>query len=262
VAPVQDLSHVDAAGHGPAVLRIVVADDDYLVLQGIVRLIDAADDMHVVACAISEEEALEAVATQRPDVVITAVDLAPLHGHEGLRLASRLRREQPDTAVIVLAADIQVAYASRLFAEGAVGRGLLRKGRGAGRHDLVAAVREVALGGSVLDPDVIERLVARPRREHGPLGGLTAREREVLSLLADGHSNASIADVLVLTKRSVEKHVSEIFTKLAVPDDAATSRRVAVALLYLRATGALTLAERERPDEPASDEPRSLPLPG
>jgi DNA-binding NarL/FixJ family response regulator len=118
----------------------------------------------------------------------------------------------------------------------------------------------VALGGSVLDPDVIERLVARPRREHGPLGGLSAREREVLTLLAEGHSNASIADVLVLTKRSVEKHVSEIFTKLAVPDDAATSRRVAVALLYLRATGALTLAERS--DEPASDEPRSLPLPG
>jgi DNA-binding NarL/FixJ family response regulator len=260
VAPVEDLSRVDAAGHGSAALRIVVADDDYLVLQGIVRLIDAAEDMSVVACATNEEDALEAVIAERPNVVITAVDLAPRHGHEGLRLASRLRREQPETAVIVLAADVQVAYASRLFAEGAVGRGLLRKGRGAGRHDLVAAVREVALGGSVLDPDVIERLVARPRREHGPLGGLSAREREVLSLLADGHSNASIADVLVLTKRSVEKHVSEIFTKLAVPADAATSRRVAVALLYLRATGALTLAERG--DEPAPDEPRSLPLPG
>jgi DNA-binding NarL/FixJ family response regulator len=222
------------------VTRVVVGAGAFLERQGIARVLDAATDIDVVAWASSESGTLSAVERESPDVVLVDVPMAPTHTDEGIRLARRLRSEHPAIGVVALSPGTHPEHAVRLFASGARGRAYLLAGRLESGEELVGAIRDVALGGTTVHPVVVDMLVhAQQEADEGRLERLTARELEVLSLVAEGLSNASVAEQLALTKRAVEKHIGEIFARLGLHDDPDVSRRVTATLLFLREAGRL-----------------------
>jgi DNA-binding NarL/FixJ family response regulator len=212
-------------------VRVVVADDSTLLREGVVRLLEEAG-LEVVGQAADAEDLLRKVRAHKPDVAIVDVRMPPTHTDEGLRAAREIRAELPEVAVLVLSQYVEVAYARELLAESAEGLGYLLKDRVADVGALTDAVRRVGAGGSALDPEVVSQMLGRRRRED-PLGELTPREREVLGLMAEGRSNASIAGELVVTERAVEKHVTGIFSKLGLEAGGEDHRRVVAVLRFL-----------------------------
>ena len=221
----------------PTVLRIVFAEDNYLVREGTTALLSETDEVEVVATATTFDELLEAVAKETPDAVLTDIRMPPTGTDEGIRAAKRVRQEHPDIGVLVLSQFADEAYAFDLLKDGAAGLGYLLKERVGDLEELVRALKEVAKGGSVLDPKVVEALVAaKDRMAHSPLALLTEREREVLSHMAQGENNAAIATSLFLTERAVEKHINALFHKLDLTEEPAVHRRVMAVLAFLRET--------------------------
>jgi DNA-binding NarL/FixJ family response regulator len=213
-------------------VRIVIAEDAAVLRDGLAQIL--ASRGHTVVAAVADGDALyAAVAEHRPDVAVVDIRMPPTHTDEGLRAALRVRRDHPDSGVLVFSQYIEARYAADLLAGGAQGVGYLLKDRVADVSDFVDALSRVAAGGTVLDPEVVTQMFATSRRA-GDLGALTAREREVLALMAEGRSNSAIADQLVLAYGSVEKHVTSIFTKLDLPPSSGDHRRVLAVLRYLR----------------------------
>ena len=211
-------------------MRVVLGEDSLLLRAGIARLLDDAG-IEVVGQAGDLDDLLRKVRAHKPDVAIVDIRMPPTHTDEGLRAAQIIRSELPGTAVLVLSQYVEKEYAAELLAENAEGVGYLLKDRVADIDRFIDAVRRVADGGSVLDPEVVSQMLAR--RATGPLDELTPREREVLALMAEGRSNHSIATELVVTERAVEKHVTNIFGKLGLPATAEDHRRVLAVLTYL-----------------------------
>ena len=213
-------------------MRVVIAEDLALLRDGLSRLL--ADGGFEVVAAVEDGSSLVRVAvTEKPDVAVVDVRLPPTFRDEGIRAAIEARRRVPELAVLVLSQYVEQTYAADLLADGRGGIGYLLKERVADTRDFVEAVRRVAEGGTALDPEVVRQLVAR----RGPLAELTPREREVLGLMAEGRSNAGIAEALVITESAVEKHVGRIFEKLALPGAGSDHRRVLAVLAYLRESG-------------------------
>ncbi len=213
-------------------MRVVIAEDLALLRDGIVRLLRDSG-MEVVAAVEDGDALVDAVARERPDVAVVDVRLPPSFRDEGLRAALEARRRVPGTAVLVVSQYVEQTYAVELLADGAGGVGYLLKERIADPADFVEAVRRVAGGGTAMDPEVVAQLVAR-RGRASTLGDLTPREREVLELMAEGRSNAAIAESLVVTEGAVEKHVSNIFGKLGLTSSEGAHRRVLAVLAFLR----------------------------
>jgi len=210
----------------------VVAEDSVLLREGIVRLLEEAQ-LEVVAQAGDADDLLRKVRAHKPDVAIVDVRMPPDNTDDGLRAARQIRDELPDVAVLVLSQYIEEEYAANLLAGGSEGVGYLLKDRVAEIDRFIDAVRRVAEGGTALDPEVVSQLMGR-RRRNDPLEELTAREREVLGLMAEGRSNQAIAKELVVSERAVEKHVTSIFSKLGLVTSATDHRRVLAVLAYLR----------------------------
>jgi DNA-binding NarL/FixJ family response regulator len=213
-------------------LRVVIADDSVLLREGIVRLLEEAG-FEVVGQAGDGEDLLRKVGAHKPDVAVVDVRMPPTHSDEGLRAAHRIRAEHPGTAVLVLSQYVDEAYALDLLSESTESVGYLLKDRVADVDSFTDAVRRVADGGSALDPEVVGLLLGRRRRDD-PLVALTAREREVLALMAEGRSNSAMAEALGVSERAVEKHVTAIFSKLDLPRAVADHRRVLAVLTFLR----------------------------
>ncbi len=219
-------------------IRVVVAEDNYLVREGVRQLLESAEGIELVAVCEDLPSLEAAVAQSHPEVVLTDIRMPPDHRDEGLRLADRLRDTDPHVGVVVLSQYAEPEYALSLLEKGAAGRAYLLKERVSDVTQLVTAIREVAAGGSVIDPSVVGLLVAaRGRARRSPLDELTPREREVLQLLAEGRNNAGIAAQLALTERAVEKHINAIFSKLGLSEEPDVHRRVKAALTYLAAMG-------------------------
>lgn len=215
-------------------IRIVLADDSYLARLALKHLFEGSASMVVVGECEDSEHVAPVVDSARADLLITDIRMPPSNQDEGIRLAARLRETHPALGVIVLSTYAEVAYALKLFESGCDSRGYLLKDRIRSRQQVLDAVVTVANGGSVTDPTVVEELVrSRVGTSRSRLDELTPRELETLALVAEGRSNADIAEVLVLTKRAVEKHVNAIFAKLELGDPDHVSRRVKAALLYL-----------------------------
>ena len=217
-------------------LRVVFAEDNYLVRQGVTSLLTEVEDIDVVAVATDLASLLRAVAESSPDVVLTDIRMPPTNTNEGIEAARQIRSRHPGVGVVVLSQYVEEDYVFELLADGVAGLGYLLKERVTDLDELARALREVARGGSVLDPVVVETLVAR-RHEHGPLLGLTDREREVLHEMAAGRNNATIAKTLFMSDRAVEKQIGSLFQKLGLVDEHEVSRRVMAVLAYLKATG-------------------------
>jgi DNA-binding NarL/FixJ family response regulator len=215
----------------PATIRVVIAEDGVLLREGLAGLLERFG-LQTVA-AVGDAEALKtAVAEHAPDLVITDIRMPPGFTDEGLRAAVELRRVHPGLAVVALSQYVQHSYAADLLDSGdGRGVGYLLKDRVVDVEDFVAALRRVAAGGTVVDPQVISQLV---RRRRDPLSSLSTREREVLALMAEGHSNAAIARQLVVSEAAVGKHVGNILAKLRLPQTDDTNRRVLAVLAYLR----------------------------
>jgi DNA-binding NarL/FixJ family response regulator len=221
----------------PVPLRVVFAEDNYLVREGTVALLHEASEVEIVDTASTFDELLAAVAARSPDAVLTDIRMPPTGSDEGIRAAKQIRAEHPSTGVVVLSQFADELYVYELLKDGAEGLGYLLKERVADVDELVRALQQVARGGSVLDPKVVEALVAaKDRMAHSPLAQLTDREREVLSLMAQGLNNASIAKVLFLTDRAVEKHINSMFHKLGLTEEPDVHRRVMAVLAFLRET--------------------------
>jgi len=210
-------------------MRVVIAEDSVLLREGLVRLL--ADAGHDVVAATGEaEEFLRAVDAKLPDAVVVDVRMPPTFTDEGLRAALVVRRRWPETGVLVLSQYVEERYATELLSDRPHGVGYLLKDRVADLAEFLEALSRVAAGGSVLDPEVVAQLLARSRH---PLAGLTAREREVLALMAEGRSNSAIAGALVVSDGAVEKHINSIFAKLGLPPAEQDHRRVLAVLRYL-----------------------------
>jgi len=217
-------------------IRVVIADDAHVIREGLAATLSAAPDIELVGICSDGNELRAAIAAQHPDVVITDVRMPPGGDGEGIRIASSLRKSDPEVGVVVLTQYVESAYAVALMRDGSSGRGYLLKDRVRNRQELLSDIRTVAAQGSVLDPCVIEALIeGRAREADSPLARLTPREREVLAELAEGKSNTAIAESLVVTRRAVEKHVNSIFAKLDLARTDSVSRRVKAALLFLAA---------------------------
>jgi DNA-binding NarL/FixJ family response regulator len=213
-------------------VRVVVADDSVLLREGVVRLLGEGG-FDVVAQAGDADDLRRKVYAHKPDVAVIDVRMPPDNTDDGLRAALEIHERQPDTAVLVLSQYVEEGYALDLVTEGGGGVGYLLKDRVADVDRFLESVRQVAEGGTALDPEVVSRLLGR-RRRRDPLEAVTPREREVLELMAEGRSNAAIAEALVITDRAVEKHVTSIFGKLSLAPAAGDHRRVLAVLTYLR----------------------------
>ena len=214
-------------------LRIVLADDNFLVREGVKLLIESVPDLELVGTCGDYAALLRAVDKHEPDVVVTDIRMPPGGSDEGIRAAEELRGSHPTVGVLVLSAYAEPAYALRLLEGGSSGRAYLLKDRVADIDQLVDAIRAVADGGSVIDPRVVETLVAaQSTRRASRLERLTPRELEVLGQIAQGKNNAAIAASLFLTERAVEKHINAIFAKLGLSHERDTNRRVRAVLLY------------------------------
>jgi DNA-binding NarL/FixJ family response regulator len=220
------------------VLRVLVAEDNLLVREGIVKLLDACEDTTVVGACSTYDELLAAAAAEEPDVVLTDIRMPPTGTDEGIRAAMALRESNPKIGVVVLSQYAEPAYAIALFEHGSDGRGYLLKERVSDAGQIVHAIQEVARGGSVIDPIVVETLVqSRLKRSASPIDSLTPREREVLEEMAQGRNNAGIAAALFLSERAVEKHINALFSKLGLSEEPDTHRRVKAVLLFLAGSG-------------------------
>jgi DNA-binding NarL/FixJ family response regulator len=212
-------------------MRVVIAEDAALFREGLTRLI--TDRGHEVAAAVGDAGALlQAVATHDPDVAVVDIRMPPTHTDEGLRAAIELRRKHPRTGVLVLSQYVETRYAARLLEGNAGGVGYLLKDRVADVAEFADALNRVAAGGTALDPEVVSQLLRVSRQAQG-VATLTPRERDVVSLMAEGRSNAGIAAALVVSAGVVEKHVASIFGKLGLPQSEADNRRVLAVLRYL-----------------------------
>ena len=215
-------------------IRVVLAEDNLLIREGVRRLLEAQEDVELAASCGDFDALLAAVEAERPDVVITDIRMPPTGTDEGIRAADRLRTSHPEMGVVVLSQYDDAEYALALLERGSSGRAYLLKERVSRPDQLMAAIREVAQGGSVIDPRVVEGLVAqRTRVANSPIAELTARERDVLASMAEGKTNAAIADALTLTPRAVEKHINAIFSKLPLEQPRDVDRRVTAVLLFL-----------------------------
>jgi DNA-binding NarL/FixJ family response regulator len=211
-------------------VRAVIAEDSVLLRVGLVKVLEAVG-FEVVAAVSDADALLTAVEEHRPQVVVTDVRMPPGFTDEGVRAALLIRRQWPDIAVLLLSQYVEERYAADLLSSNTSGVGYLLKERVANVDDFVDALQRVAAGGTALDPEVVAQLLVRRHRD--PLEKLTARERDVLGLMAQGHSNAAIAGSLVISDSAVAKHISSIFTKLELPAADATHRRVLAVLRYL-----------------------------
>jgi DNA-binding NarL/FixJ family response regulator len=215
-------------------IRLVLADDHYLVREGVRRLVETRPDIEVTAVCGDLDSLLAAVDAERPDVVVTDIRMPPSDSDEGIQAAARLRATNPEVGVVVLSQYANPTYLLALLEGGSARRAYLLKERVNNLDHLVGAIRAVAEGGSVIDPKVVEALVAEnARAEDSPLNQLTRRERDVLREMAEGKNNAAIADALVLTERSVEKVIHSIFLKLGLTWETAVHKRVKAVCLYL-----------------------------
>jgi DNA-binding NarL/FixJ family response regulator len=215
-------------------IRIALGEDSLIVREGIRQLLAIDPDVDVVAAVSDADSLREACDLHHPHVVLTDIRMPPSGTDEGIRLAEELRDRHPDIGVVVLSQYADPLYALALLDRGSDRRAYLLKERVHNRAELMAAIRAVADGGSMIDPKIVEALVAaRSRAERSPLNELTAREREVLSEIAQGKSNTAIAESLFLTKRAVEKHINSIFLKLGLADAEDVSKRVKAALMFL-----------------------------
>jgi DNA-binding NarL/FixJ family response regulator len=217
-------------------LRVVLADDNYLVREGLAALLTEVDDLDLVDVVADPDLLLASVAAHSPDAVLTDIRMPPTHTDEGIVAAKRIRSEHPATGVVVLSQYVEEDYAFDLLADGVAGMGYLLKERVGDLEELVHALTTVARGGSALDPMVVEALLAR-RSGDGPLLGLTDRERDVLSVMATGRNNATIAKTLFMSDRAVEKHIGAVFQKLGLVDEHEVNRRVMAVLAYVEAKG-------------------------
>lgn len=219
-------------------LRVVLAEDNYLVREGVARLLAGEADLEVAATCEDLDGLLAAVAADPPDVVVTDIRMPPTGSDEGVRAANALRRSHPEVGVVVLSQYVEPGYALALLEDGSEGRAYLLKERVSDVGQLRHAIGEVARGGSVIDPKVVEALVeARTRSRGSALRFLTPRESEVLAEMAQGRNNAGIAAALGLSERAVEKHINSVFAKLALSEEPDSHRRVKAVLLYLADQG-------------------------
>ncbi|MDQ1663106.1 MAG: hypothetical protein QOJ68_3086 [Blastococcus sp.] len=219
----------------PDRLSVVIAEDNYLVREGTRRLLEDSGAVDVLAGVGNAEELLEAVGALAPAAVLTDIRMPPGHQVEGIDAAHAIRARYPSVGVVVLSQYSDATYAVRLFRNGTDGLGYLLKSNVGEVDDLVHALREVALGRSVVDAGVVERLVQfRTRQAESPVRGLAPRELEVLREMAEGKTNGAIAESLHLSESAIEKHVNAIFSKLSLSEERKLSRRVAAVLTYLR----------------------------
>lgn len=213
-------------------MRIVLADDSFLFREGLVRILHEAS-FDVVGQASDGSELLAVIAATNPDLAIVDIRMPPTHTTEGIEAARKIGISHPGVGVLVLSQFIEASYAQQLFEDHSAGRGYLLKDSVGDLDALAGAIRQVGAGGFVVDPDVVASLVGRPNPPSA-VGALTGREREILSLMAEGHSNMAIGDRLVLSQRTVESHVRAIFQKLDLPPTDEVHRRVLAVLAYLR----------------------------
>ncbi len=215
-------------------IRVVVAEDNYLVREAVVRLLESSDEVEVVGACEDYDQLLATVESAHPEVVITDIRMPPTGTDEGVRAAKQLRVDHPDIGVVVLSQYVEPTYALELLDAGSERRAYLLKERVSDVDQLLRAIQEVARGGSVIDPKVVEALVtARSRRADSRLEFLTPREQEVLAEMAQGRNNAAVAAALGLSERAVEKHINSVFSKLGLSEEPDVNRRVKAVLLYL-----------------------------
>jgi DNA-binding NarL/FixJ family response regulator len=232
-------------------IRVVFAEDNYLVREGVVRLLESVEDVEVVSVCEDAASLRRAVDDVTPDVVVTDIRMPPTGTDEGIRIADELRDSHPDAGVVVLSQFLEPPYALALLERGAAGRAYLLKERVRDLDQIVGAIREVAGGGSVVDVKVVETLVAaRSRGERSALDDLTPRERQTLEEMAQGKSNAAIARALVITEHSVEKVIHSIFLKLGLTWQPDINRRVKAVLVYLAEEGVNTGSAGDPPASP------------
>lgn len=219
-------------------IRVVLAEDNYLVREGLARLLESEPDLQVVTTCDDYDALLAAVEAHRPDVVLTDIRMPPTGTDEGIRAADHIRRNHPGTGVVVLSQYADPAYALGFLEQGSERRAYLLKERVSDLDQLRRAIVTVHEGGSVIDPKVVDALVAsRVRSAESPVARLTPREREVLAEMAQGKNNAGIAAALVLTERAIEKHINSMFSKLGLTEEPDVHRRVKAVLLYLAERG-------------------------
>jgi DNA-binding NarL/FixJ family response regulator len=214
-------------------IRVVLAEDNTLLREGVARLLEREDGIELAGTASDLPELEALLATAEPDVVVTDIRMPPTGTDEGIQIAAALRTERPEVGVVVLSQYAEPAYALALLEGGSAGRAYLLKERVSEVDEVLAAIREVADGGSVIDPKVVESLVSTNRHPSSELDRLTPREREILGEMAQGKSNAAIAAALVLSIRAVEKHTNSIFSKLGLSEEVDVNRRVKAVLLFL-----------------------------
>ena len=226
-------------------IRVVLAEDNVLLREGMSRLIAANDDFELAGTASDLPELLALVGAEHPDVVVTDIRMPPTGIREGIQASSWLRENHPQVGVVVLSQFVSPGYATALFEHGSAGRAYLLKERVGSVDELARAVRAVAAGGSVIDPLVVDELVrSRSQRHHSSLAQLTVREVEILAEMAQGKSNAAIAAALSVSERAVEKHTNSIFAKLRLTEEKDVNRRVRAVLMYLsEAQGSVGLEE-------------------
>jgi len=216
-------------------IRVIIAEDTFLVREALVQVFDGAPEFEIVGLSDNLDDLMQSIKTLSPHVVVSDIRMPPTGVDEGIMMAESLRESHPQIGVVIVSQYLDSTYVLRLFERGSGGRAYLLKDRVADRNQLRRAVEQVAEGGSMVDPLVVDALVtARDNVEHSKLSELTPREWDVLARVAEGKSNATIAEELYLTKRAVEKYVHAIFVKLDMPDDVEVSRRVKATLLYLR----------------------------
>jgi DNA-binding NarL/FixJ family response regulator len=219
-------------------IRIVLAEDNYLVREGVTRLLATEPELELVAVCEDFDSLLSAIESEKPDVLLTDIRMPPTGTDEGIRAAEHLREASPETGVVLLSQYVDPAYALAFLEKGSEGRAYLLKERVSDLAQLRNAIVEVHRGGSVIDPKVVEALVAaRARSAASPLERLTPREGDVLGEMAQGKNNAGIAAALVLTERAVEKHINSIFSKLGLSEEPDVHRRVKAVLLFLADRG-------------------------
>jgi DNA-binding NarL/FixJ family response regulator len=216
------------------VISVILGEDSFLAREGISKALEGIEEIELVASCGDLTELLDAVEHLRPEVVLSDVRMPPSHTDEGIRAANELRRSHPTIGVVILSQHADPLYALALFEDGSAGRGYLLKDRVRDREELRRALLEVTQGGTVVDPEIVNELLAvRRRRETTGLETLTQREQEILGLVAEGRNNSDIAKTLMITKRAVEGHINSIFSKLDLGDPEKVDRRVKAALLYL-----------------------------
>lgn len=218
-------------------LRVVIAEDNYLVREGTRRLLEDSGEVEVIAAVGSKGELLDAVERLSPDAVLTDIRMPPSHDMEGIQAAHAIRAEHPGVGVVVLSQHAEEAYAFELLKNGTAGLAYVLKERIGDTDELLRAFRETIAGRSVIDPVVVEALLAsRRRRAESPLATLTAREAEVLKEMAQGKTNAAIAETLSVSESAVEKYANAIFSKLGLSEEPQVHRRVAAVITFLRAS--------------------------